>query len=812
MQPPPTHSNEIARQIRELLEVHALRDVPRVMSRMMSGERCVIWKPSRHLARCKGMSDEQFGHLYPYSSDFPEQRGIQHAGIPLEIDKDTTDRFYRSRKSSDFIDNFVAKDVNSKGAEFIDKERLCRVCMARFEMPIEDGGQFAVSVYRRKDQDPFSQNEAETLKALASILPTLYQKLISVQFKDAVDKANVVLRAKCERLEDARQPLEQLCKLLAECFNIREVSVFLNDPFSGGQGFRCFGSTIKDQLMKQSYTASKSDGLTGYVLATQERIWFHDLHNFDDPVVTRRIDDRHPGINMTDGARFKQLANVGFNLPPGSGPPPLSFLGVPIVGEGKNSTTFGALRASLGINPFHFLDAQMKVFEIIASEIGRWWESIIDMVKQERRGDVWKAINNSMIAQQNYLRSSDDMDGLCRAVVESITAEPGFDLACFRRGREANALKVSAIAFKRDEHGMPAPYLGDHQVRLGDLVPLTADMVQPERARGFLVQVIDRSAAELPGEESSLCVGLARVVSFPVFIKNILYGVLDIGFGDDRAYTPAKERIAEFGSILARQLALFERIKEGVAEVEKAQENEIKTYAAVTHQLKTPLFTASNRLKNLNGVVPSNWTYEHSKTLLRAGGMVRKARNVTNLIEILGLLVARKPIKTKNMVRVYPQAARLLCLEVAQNSLGLVDERMDTDFILKPELWGNFPVLSWDHDFAEQCLDAVINNAFKYSAVSQMIGIQGLAEGHRYVIRVTNRGPYHISETETADCLNPYWRGKKAKEREGAGIGLWVAKALMEAQGGEITVHPTNTMEETIIELRFALERATHDL
>ncbi len=800
-----THPTDIARQIHELLAVDALRNVPHVLSNLMNAKRCVIWKPSRHLASTKVNEERCPTRLYPYSSDFPEERGIEHAGIPLEIEKDTTGRFYRSGKQSEIINDFSVSDRESMGADFMREEELFRVCMARFTMSEEDGGHFAVSVYRRADQHEFTEKEAATLEVLAGFLPTLYQKLISVRLKDAVGKANDVLRPRCKRLEDAQQPLDQLSKILAGYFHIKEVSVFLRDPFSGGDHFHCYGSTVKDKLKKQSYKACKSDGLTGYVLTTGERIWFHDLHNFDNETVMEIIKSRHEGICRTDGARFAELAKAMFELRPNAHPLPLSFLAVPIFGE--DGATIGVLRASLGINPFHFLGEQMKVFEIIASEIGRWWGSIIDTVEQKRRGDVWKATNNSMSAQQNYLRGSDDMDGLCRTVVESITAEPGFELACFRRGREPQSLKVSAVSRKKvGNDAAVIPFLREYEVTQGDVIPMPAIIQHPDRSRGFVIPVIERSGGELCGEEGSLFVGLARVVSFPVIIKTVLYGVLDIGIKDDRDYTPAKERIIEYGTILARQLALFERITEGMSEVEKAQENEIKTYAAVTHQLKTPLFTASLRLKALTLINPNNWIAEYSKTLLKASGMVRKARNVTNMIEILGLLVAGKQIKAKNMTKVYPQSARLLCTEVAQNAFFLVDERMDTNFFLKPETWGYTPLLRWDSDLAEQCLDAVINNAFKYSAPSHRITIHGIAEGKRYVIRVTNAGPYHISKSETLDCLTPYWRGTKARARDGVGIGLWITAALMQAQGGEIKVHPTNSSDETMIELRFAID------
>lgn len=771
----------------------------------MQGEHCVVWKPSRHLAESKGTNDQNVGRLYPYSSDFPKHDGIQHAGIPLEIDADTTGRFYRSSATSDFINDFAVLDIESLGAEFmVHKEGLLKVCLARFTMPEADGGQFAVSIYRRRDQADFTLSDAAKLQVLAGFLPILYQKLISAQLREAVGRVNVVLRPRCQSVKDARKPLTDLSKLLADFFNIVEVSVFLQDPFAGERGFDCFASTVMEQLDKTSYQDSEGDGLTGYVLATKKPIWFHDLHNFLDQDVLKVIHSRHGGIKCTDGAGFARLALKMFSLPKDAHPPPLSFLAVPILEE--DGSIVGALRASLGINPFHFLDEQIKVFTIIAAEIGRWWGAIIHSVTQERRGDVWEAVNKSMAAQQDYLRGSDDMDGLCQTIVASIAGQPGFDLACFRRGRIPRSLELSALEYSAPEASRRGVKTKNEK---GATIPLGFPLETPHHIRGFSIPFVERTIADVAAhgsfEEQSLFSGLARVLSFPVFIKTRLYGVLDIGIHDDRVYLPASSRIKEYGAILARQLALFERITESIDDVEKAQKNEIKTYAAVTHQLKTPLFTASRRLRELNARQPGVWTPDEEKMLLKASGMVRKARSVTNMIETLGKIVANEQVKPRRLIKIYPQDARKVCLEVAQNALTLVDERMKTNFDMKPEVWGFALTFRWDYDFAEQCLDAVINNAFKYSGHSRRITIQGQPEGSEYAIRVTNRGPFHIASHEAALCTDPYWRGNKAREREGAGIGLWIASVLMKAQGGELRVHPTNVIsEETTIELRFA--------
>ena len=274
----------------------------------MSGDACVIWKPSRTLSNSQRQNAIALSYrLYPYSSNFGSKQAIQHAGIPMGITKDTTGHFYQSGKDCYSKTTFPLKMQDSPSDLFMRVQNLKKVCLSRFKMPDSPKGDFVVAVYRQVDSEDFSENDSGRLRELAGFLPMLYQRLVASQLRLAIVKVNEILRPRCSNLKSAELPLANLCKELAVFFSSREISVFMCEGAPGVDEYRLYSSTLlRSEIPKHTYRADKNDGLTGYVLKTGKSVWFHDLHNFDPERpghLERRlqIECRYPGVTWTDG-------------------------------------------------------------------------------------------------------------------------------------------------------------------------------------------------------------------------------------------------------------------------------------------------------------------------------------------------------------------------------------------------------------------------------------------------------------------------------------------------------------------------------
>jgi signal transduction histidine kinase len=80
----------------------------------------------------------------------------------------------------------------------------------------------------------------------------------------------------------------------------------------------------------------------------------------------------------------------------------------------------------------------------------------------------------------------------------------------------------------------------------------------------------------------------------------------------------------------------------------------------------------------------------------------------------------------------------------------------------------------------------LIGNALKH-ARGAAIDIQLRRNGREAVIAVRDHGP-GISATELPHVFDRYWHGRTSKKGGGAGLGLSIAKGIVDAHGGRIEV------------------------
>jgi two-component system sensor histidine kinase KdpD len=87
----------------------------------------------------------------------------------------------------------------------------------------------------------------------------------------------------------------------------------------------------------------------------------------------------------------------------------------------------------------------------------------------------------------------------------------------------------------------------------------------------------------------------------------------------------------------------------------------------------------------------------------------------------------------------------------------------------------------------EQILTNLLTNAARYSPEDQAIDVElGRAPGGAEVeVRVSDRGP-GISDADKSDIFEPFRVGQQ-RHAESMGLGLYVARSLARAQGGDVT-------------------------
>ena len=91
-----------------------------------------------------------------------------------------------------------------------------------------------------------------------------------------------------------------------------------------------------------------------------------------------------------------------------------------------------------------------------------------------------------------------------------------------------------------------------------------------------------------------------------------------------------------------------------------------------------------------------------------------------------------------------------------------------------------------DPDRIAQVLGNLIGNAIKFTPRGGRVTLAARREGREVRVSVTDQGP-GIAEKDLPLVFEPYWQAP-GTARLGAGIGLKIAKGLVEAHGGRISV------------------------
>ena len=221
------------------------------------------------------------------------------------------------------------------------------------------------------------------------------------------------------------------------------------------------------------------------------------------------------------------------------------------------------------------------------------------------------------------------------------------------------------------------------------------------------------------------------------------------------------------------QLAL--RFNQMADKLEKTETIRRQLIGDVTHELRTPLTAVKGYLEGLmDGVLPADpETYEqiHSE-------IDRLQRLVNDLQELSRVEAGAIQL---NLAPVPPE--RLI--ERIQSTLGRQFE--DKNIQLVTDVETGLPNLFVDKDRIIQVLTNLAGNALQYTPNGGKVSISVRREKSEILFAVKDTG-IGISTEQLTFIFNRFYRTDKSRNRAsgGSGIGLTIAKALVQAHQGKI--------------------------
>ena len=199
--------------------------------------------------------------------------------------------------------------------------------------------------------------------------------------------------------------------------------------------------------------------------------------------------------------------------------------------------------------------------------------------------------------------------------------------------------------------------------------------------------------------------------------------------------------------------------------------------AMVAHDIRNPLSAVmgfADMLREMGGV-----DAERDDML---------ARLVSNSRAVVGLV--------SNYLDLCRIEARRLTLNAGRVELNVVlqqvgelyeDEARRKEISLDLDLERFLPSVSGDAVALERVFGNLVHNALKYTPARGRVTLQSRQLDSSLLACVVDTGP-GIPADEVATIFDRYRRSFSGRAKHGSGLGLFIAKALVEAQGGEITV------------------------
>ena len=223
------------------------------------------------------------------------------------------------------------------------------------------------------------------------------------------------------------------------------------------------------------------------------------------------------------------------------------------------------------------------------------------------------------------------------------------------------------------------------------------------------------------------------------------------------------------------QLALsFNRMAARLEQVEGMRRQLI---GDVTHELRTPLTTIKGSMEGLmDGVLPTNEeTYQ--QIYLEADRLQRLVDDLQELsrVEAKAYELRPKPVPVSHLI------------ETAVARLKRQFE--EKGVVIEQELPTKLTPVKVDEDRMVQVLINLLGNALQYTPSGGKVSIAALEKDHEVQVSIQDTG-IGIAPEHLPHLFTRFYRADKSRSRTGggSGIGLTIAKHLVEAQGGRIWV------------------------
>lgn len=254
-------------------------------------------------------------------------------------------------------------------------------------------------------------------------------------------------------------------------------------------------------------------------------------------------------------------------------------------------------------------------------------------------------------------------------------------------------------------------------------------------------------------------------------------------FSEQVLFTPLPplDRGDEVDRVAATYNEMVGRIGQQMEELQRQDTLRRDLVAGVSHDLRTPLASLRGYLETLTlkgDELPAEQRRLYVETALRQAE--RLGRLIASLFELAKLEARDMAVERES----FPLTE--LVQDVCQKyELDALARRVELTADLPPDL----PFVSGDIGLLERLLENLIENALRHTPSGGRVTVKAGVDGQAVAVTVTDTGP-GIAPEALPHVFDRFFRGDRSRDARsgGAGLGLAIAKRIVELHGGAITV------------------------
>jgi PAS domain S-box-containing protein len=217
-----------------------------------------------------------------------------------------------------------------------------------------------------------------------------------------------------------------------------------------------------------------------------------------------------------------------------------------------------------------------------------------------------------------------------------------------------------------------------------------------------------------------------------------------------------------------------------VTELRRLEQQRDEYLALISHDLRTPLSSVLLLVATLRRSIESMGHTEDAIVSLAE----RAERNVKRMSTMLDELAEATSLESHG-VTLHRVASDLRCL--VASVVGRMDDARARRLTIETDDRSPYLALV-DASRVEHVLENLLTNALKYSAEDAPVKVRLTRQGNDVALEVIDRG-IGIAPESVKMLFDRYYRTASGKARaSGLGLGLYIARLIVEAHGGRIEV------------------------